>query len=41
LRVFYDRAQITTYRKSPVSDAITEEYVNNLFESAKVLDELL
>lgn len=41
MRMFYDRAQITSYQTFAVSDAIEDEYITNLFEAAKVLDQLL
>jgi hypothetical protein len=41
MRIFYDRAQINQYQTFPVSDAIEDEYIKNLFDSAKVLDSLL
>ena len=41
MRIFYDRAQINQYQTFAVSDAIEDEYIKNLFDSAKVLDSLL
>ena len=41
MKAMYSRSGISSYKTSQVSDAQLNEYVNNLFEAAKVLNEML